>query len=65
MTQREKYFSAEDNEAPANYNAGWINTHGIELSLLDAHGRVVRKYQTLLWDNDQVVKDLKRVLAGK
>jgi protein SCO1/2 len=50
-------------QAPANYNAGWVNAHGVELSLLDASGRLVRKYHTLLWDNDQVVKDLKRVLA--
>lgn len=50
-------------EAPANYNAGWINTHGVELSLLDAKGRVVRKYHTVLWENEQVVKDLQRVLA--
>lgn len=49
-------------QAPANYNAGWINTHGVELSLLDADGRLVRKYHTLLWDNDQVMKDLKRVI---
>ena len=52
-------------QAPVNYNAGWVNAHGVELSLLDAGGRVVRKYHTLLWDNDQVVKDLKRVLTGK
>lgn len=52
-------------QAPANYNAGWINTHGVELSLLDAQGRVVRKYHTVLWDNAQVVKDLERVLAEK
>lgn len=49
-------------QPPANYNAGWINTHGVELSLLDAMGRVVRKYHTVLWDNEQVVKDLQRVL---
>ena len=49
-------------QAPANYNAGWINTHGVELSLLDANGCVVRKYHTVLWDNEQVVRDLQRVL---
>jgi protein SCO1/2 len=49
-------------EAPANFNAGWVNTHGVELSLLDAQGRLVRKYQTLLWENDDVVADLRRVL---
>lgn len=53
----------EEINAPANYNAGWINTHGVELSLLDAHGRVVRKYHTVLWDDAQVVEDFKRVLA--
>ncbi len=52
-------------QAPANYNAGWINTHGVELSLLDRSGRIVRKYHTALWDNDQVVKDLQRALAEK
>ncbi len=49
-------------QAPVNYNAGWVNGHGVELSLLDAGGRLVRKYTTVLWDDDQVVKDLQRVL---
>jgi protein SCO1 len=52
-------------QAPANYNAGWVNTHGVELSLLDARGRLVRKYHTLLWDNDQVVKDLRKVITER
>jgi hypothetical protein len=25
----------------------------------------VRKYHTVLWDNDQVAKDVKEVLAGR
>jgi len=52
-------------QAPANYNAGWINTHGIELTLLDARGRVVRKYQTILWNNSQVVNDVKRIVTER
>lgn len=52
-------------QAPVNYNAGWVNTHGVELSLLDAGGGLVRKYHTLLWDNDQVEKDLRRVLSER
>ena len=52
-------------QAPANYNAGWINTHGVELTLLDARGRVVRKYHTVLWDNEQVASDLRRVLEER
>ena len=48
--------------APVNYNAGWVNTHGVELSLLDCKGGLVRKYHTLLWNNDQVLEDLRQVL---
>lgn len=49
-------------EAPVSFNAGWVNTHGVGLSLLDAKGRLVRQYHTLIWDNDQVATDLKRVI---
>jgi protein SCO1 len=49
-------------QAPVSFSAGWVNTHGVELSLLDARGRLVRQYHTLLWDNDQVTEDLKRVM---
>jgi protein SCO1 len=52
-------------QAPVSFNAGWVNTHGVELSLLDAKGRLVRQYHTLLWDNDQVAEDLRRVLTEK
>jgi protein SCO1/2 len=52
-------------QAPVSFNAGWVNTHGVELSLLDAEGRLVRQYHTLLWDNDQVAEDLGRVLTEK
>lgn len=52
-------------QAPVNYNAGWVNAHGVELSLLDGQGRLVRKYHTVLWDNEQVAKDVKEVLAGR
>lgn len=49
-------------QAPVSFNAGWVNTHGVELSLLDAKGRLVRQYHTLLWHNDQVAGDLQRVI---
>lgn len=52
-------------QAPVNFSSGWVNTHGVELSLLDADGRVVRQYHTMLWDNDQVVKDVQRLLAER
>lgn len=50
-------------QAPVSFSAGWVNTHGVELSLLDANGRLVRQYHTLLWDNDRVTEDLKRVIS--
>jgi protein SCO1 len=52
-------------QAPVSFNAGWVNTHGVELSLLDASGRLVRQYHTLLWDNDQVTEDLKRLVSAE
>lgn len=52
-------------QAPVNFSSGWVNTHGVELSLLDADGRVVRQYHTMLWDNDQVLKDVQRLLAER
>ena len=55
----------EELNVPASYNAGWINTHGVELSVLDAEGRVVRKYHTVMWDDGAVVEDLKQILGGK
>jgi cytochrome oxidase Cu insertion factor (SCO1/SenC/PrrC family) len=63
LDQKRHRRLVEELNAPANYNAGWINTHGVELNLVDARGRVVRKYHTVLWDDDQVLADLQRVLG--
>ena len=51
-------------EAPVNYNAGWVNTHGVQLCLVEAGGRLVRKYHTVLWENDVVIEDVARVISG-
>jgi protein SCO1/2 len=48
---------------PVSYNTAWVSAHGVECSLLDASGRLVRKYSTVLWDNEAVVRDLERLLA--
>lgn len=45
-----------------SYNAGWVNAHGVELSLLDAGGRLVGKYDTQSWQNPRVVEDVERLL---
>lgn len=47
---------------PVSLNAGWVNTHGVQLHLIDSHGRLARKYHTVLWDNKQVVDDVQRLL---
>ena len=49
-------------EPPVNYNAGWVNTHGVELTLFDGRGRLVRKYHTIGWTNAAVATDLRRVV---
>jgi len=46
------------------YNSGWVSGHGVELSLLDAEGRLVRKYHSMLWHDPRVVDDVRRLLAG-
>jgi cytochrome oxidase Cu insertion factor (SCO1/SenC/PrrC family) len=49
-------------EVPVNFNADRVNTHGLALFLLDSQGRLVRKYHTLIWDNNRVISDLKRLV---
>jgi protein SCO1 len=56
----------EDLEVPVGYNAGWVNTHGVEVVLLDAEGRLVRKYTTQAYlDNGVIMTDLQRLLEGR
>jgi protein SCO1/2 len=45
----------------ASFNATGVSLHGIQLLLLDKQGRLARTYRTLIWDNEQVVKDLERL----
>ncbi len=52
-------------EAPVNYNAGWVNTHGVELFLFDAGARLVRKYHSIGWENAAVAADVERVLSER
>jgi protein SCO1/2 len=62
--RREKQLT-DELESPVNFSAGWVNTHGVELSLIDAGGHVVRQYETTLWDNDQVVADVTSLLGTR
>lgn len=49
-------------EVAVNYSGGLVNLHGIGLHLLDGHGRYVRDYRTLAWDNERVLSDLRRLV---
>jgi cytochrome oxidase Cu insertion factor (SCO1/SenC/PrrC family) len=44
-----------------NYNAEGVNLHGLQLFLFDGKGRFVRRYQSVIWDNTEVLADLKRL----
>lgn len=46
-----------------NYDDKRVNIHGLQLMLLDKAGRFVRNYQTLIWDNQKVLADFKKLLA--
>ena len=49
-------------DTPVSYNGGWVNTHGVESVLLDANGRLVRKYTML---GRHVLDDFEALLAGE
>ncbi len=55
----------EELDTPVGYSSGWVNTHGVEAVLLDAEGRLVRKYTTLAWEQAIVVADFQHLLAGQ
>jgi protein SCO1 len=44
-------------DTPVNFNAGWVNTHGLQAVLIDPQGRPARCYSTVLWDNGRVMAD--------
>ena len=54
----------EELNVRVNFNELGVNLHGVQLILLDKQGRVARAHHTLIWDNDKVLTDLKR-LAGE
>jgi cytochrome oxidase Cu insertion factor (SCO1/SenC/PrrC family) len=44
-----------------NYDSSGVNLHGVQLFLFDREGRFVRRYQSVFWDNREVLGDLKRM----
>lgn len=42
---------------------GDVNVHANQLLVIDAHGRLARKYEVLLWKNQEVLVDIEKLLA--
>jgi protein SCO1/2 len=50
-------------DVAVNFNSGGVNLHGIQLLLFDKSGCRVRTYRGLIWDNEQVLRDLKALAS--
>jgi protein SCO1/2 len=48
-------------EVAVNYDGNDVNIHGLQLFLFDSQGRFVRCYRSVIWDNADVLADLKRL----
>lgn len=46
-----------------NYADGRPNLHGVELFVLDRGGRVAREYRNVIWDEGEVLGDLRKLAA--
>lgn len=57
--QKDEFFDRL--RVTVNYNAEGVNIHGLQLFLFDSKGRFVRRYQSVVWDNADVLADLKRL----
>jgi cytochrome oxidase Cu insertion factor (SCO1/SenC/PrrC family) len=53
----------QDLKVNASFNPDGVTMHGIQLLLVDKSGRLARSYRALIWDNDQVTKELARLAA--
>lgn len=50
-------------EVAVNYDSAGVNLHGVQLYVFDRKARVARRYQSVFWENAEVVADLKRLVA--
>lgn len=51
-------------EIEVSYNAGWVNAHGVRLTLIGAGGDVVETHRDLAWRTEAVLKQLQGYLGG-
>ena len=52
-------------QVAVNYGSSGVNLHGVQLFLLDRQGRYVRRYQSVFWENQEVLADLKQLALEK
>lgn len=53
----------EQLDIAVGYNAGWVNSHGVELVLLDSTGKLAQRYSVNMWDNSAVLNDITDLLS--
>lgn len=51
-----------DLDVRASFNPAGVTLHGIQLLLVDKAGRLARTYRTVIWNNDEVINDLRRLV---
>lgn len=52
----------KDLNVPVSYNDFFVNTHGVVLYVLDQNGRIARQYHSVIWDNDDVLQDVRALI---
>jgi protein SCO1 len=62
VKDKEKFF--DEWEVAVNFNSAGVNIHGLQLLLFDKRGRWVRTHHTLIWDNAEIIEEL-RLLASE
>jgi cytochrome oxidase Cu insertion factor (SCO1/SenC/PrrC family) len=62
-SKKDKLFEALN--LSVNFDEKGVSIHGLELLILDRQGRFVRKYSTLIWENEKVMVDFKRLIEEK
>lgn len=61
---KEKKQLFEALNLPVNFSSdSKVNIHGIQLMIFDSESRLAKSYKTVIWDNDKVVNDLKRLIS--
>ena len=52
----------DDLKVEANYDGNIVNIHDVQLLLFDKNNKFVRMYGHIIWNNDEVVKDITKLV---